>query len=84
MIAPVAGSIIDFNAPWKIIAVSVSVSVCAGAGVFGAFGYVLLGVSRYRETQGSGDRSRYILLIAVGGAFCLAAVVIGLIAMTHK
>jgi hypothetical protein len=80
MISVIAASIVDFNALWKIVAVS----ILAGAGVVGAFGYVLLGISRYQEAQGRGGRATYVLLVAVGSSFCLAAVVIGLIAMTHK
>ena len=80
MITAIASSIIDLHALWKIIAVSVLV----GAGVVGAFGYILLGLSRYQETHNRSRQASYGLPVALSGGFCLAAVVIGLIAMTHK
>ncbi len=73
-------SIIDLGALWKIVAVS----ILAGAGVVGAFGYVLLGVSRYQRVRDGSGRSGYVLLVAVAGGFCVGAVVVGLIALTHK
>lgn len=75
-----ASSIIDLKALWKIVAISVFV----GAGVVGAFGFALLGVSRYQQAQGPGLRATSALLVAIGAGLCLAAIVIGLIAMTRK
>jgi hypothetical protein len=74
-----ASSIIDLQALWKIVAVSVLV----GAGVVGAFGYVLLSVSRYQSTRGT-RRAGYLLLAALAGGFCAASVVLGLVAMADK
>ncbi len=73
-------SIIDLGALWKIVVVS----ILAGAGVVGAFGYVLLGVSRYQRVREGSGRGGYVLLVAVAGGFCLGTVVVGLIALTHK
>jgi hypothetical protein len=75
-----SSSLVDWGALWKILAVS----VIAGAGVVGAFGYVLLGVSRYQRVRTGVGRTAYVLLVALGGAFCLAAVVLGLFALAHK
>ena len=80
MIGVVASSIVDVHALWKILAVS----VLLGAGVVGAFGWALIGVSRYRQAEASGTRAASGLLIGLAGGLCLAAVVVGLIAMTHK
>lgn len=73
-------SIIDLGALWKIVAVS----ILAGAGVVGAFGYVLLGVSRYQRVRDGDGRGGYVLLVMVAGGFCIAAVVLGLVALAHK
>jgi hypothetical protein len=75
-----ASSIIDLGALWKIVAVS----ILAGAGVVGAFGYVLLGASRYRSNRGGTHQAGYALLAVLAGGLCLAAVVLGLVAMAHK
>jgi hypothetical protein len=51
-----------------------------------AFGFVLLGRSRYAQA-GDGDvvsRGGYLLLAALGGVLCAAALIAGFIAMTKK
>jgi hypothetical protein len=55
-------------------------------GVVVAFGLVLYGRSRYAQAR-DGDvvsRGGHVLLAALGGALCAAALIIGLIAMTKK
>jgi hypothetical protein len=80
MMSVLASSIIDLHALWKIVAIS----VLAGVGIVGAFGYVLLGVSRYQSSRGMRQRAGYLLLAALAGGFCVASVVLGLIATAHK
>jgi hypothetical protein len=77
-----ASSFIDFDALWKIVAAGFA----GGAGVVLAFGFVLLGRSRYAQA-GDGDvvsRGGYLLLAALGGVLCAAALIAGFIAMTKK
>jgi hypothetical protein len=72
---------IDLDALWKILLVGLA----GGAGVVVAFGFVLLGRSRYEAVGATGGVKAGALTMAVlGGAFCLAALVLGLVAMTHK
>ena len=82
MIVTLASSVVDLSALWKIVAVS----ILAGAGVVGAFGFVLIGISRYQHSGPSDTSVRIgsIALAALGGVLCVAAIVLGLIAMTHK
>lgn len=77
-----ASSLVDTSALWKIIAAGFA----GGAGVVIAFGFVLLGTSRLGEGRagGSAARAGYALLVLLSGAFCLAALVIGFLAMTKK
>jgi hypothetical protein len=78
-----ASSLVDTSALWKIVAAGFA----GGAGVVIAFGFVLLGTSRLGESRSSGGtavRAGYALLVLLGGAFCLAALVVGFIAMTKK
>lgn len=61
-----ASSFIDFDALWKIVVAGFA----GGAGVVIAFGFVLLGRSRYEQAR-DGDvvsRGGSILLVALGGA----------------
>lgn len=76
-----ASSFIDFDALWKIVVAGFA----GGAGVVIAFGFVLLGRSRYEQAR-DGDvvsRGGSILLVALG-VLCAAALIIGFIAMTKK
>jgi len=77
-----ASALIDTNALWKIVAVGFA----AGAGVVVAFGFVVLGTSRFAEARHSSAVARggYALLVFLGAAFCIAAVVLGFWAMTKK
>jgi hypothetical protein len=77
----IASSLIDVSALWKILLVGLA----GGAGVVVAFGFVLLGRSRYEAAGEAGGVKAGAFTIAVlGGAFCIAALVLGFVAMTHK
>jgi hypothetical protein len=80
MMTAIASSIVDLSALWKIVVVT----VIAGIGVVGAFGYVLLGISRYQTVRVGGSRAAYVLLVMLAGAFCLAVVILGAVALAHK
>jgi hypothetical protein len=70
---------IDLDALWKILLVGLA----GGAGVVVAFGFVLLGRSRYEAADG-GVKAGAFTMVVLGGAFCIAALVLGVVAMTHK
>jgi hypothetical protein len=75
-----ASSLVDFNALWKIVVAGFA----GGAGVVLAFGFVLLGRSRYQEA-GEGALGRGAYLLAIFGAMvCAAALIAGFIALTRK
>ena len=77
-----ASSLIDFDALWKIVVAGVA----GGAGVVVAFGFVLLGRARYAQAR-EGDvvsRGASVLLAALGGVLCAAALIVGFIALTKK
>jgi hypothetical protein len=60
--------------------------VAGGAGVVVAFGFVLLGRSRYEQAH-EGDvvsRGTSVLLAALGGVLCAAALIVGFVALTKK
>ena len=82
MLLSLASPLVDTSALWKIVAVGFA----GGAGVVIAFGFVLLGTSRFAETRNGSVAMRgvYALVAALGAAFCIAALVLGLIAMTSK
>ena len=76
-----ASSLIDFDALWKIVVAGFA----AGAGVVLAFGFVLLGRSRYQEAGGGVlSRGAYLLLAIFGAMVCAGALIAGFIAMTKK
>ena len=77
-----ASSLIDLDALWKIVVAS----FVGGAGVVGAFGFVLLGRSRYEQAR-QGDtltRATALLTATAGGVVCAAALIVGLLALTKK
>jgi hypothetical protein len=77
-----ASSLIDLDALWKIVVAG----FVGGAGVVVAFGFVLLGRSRYEQAR-HGDalnRATAILMASAGGAVCAAALIVGFLAMTKK
>jgi hypothetical protein len=71
--------LINGAALWKIILAS----LVGGAGVAIAFGLLLVGLSRSRSAQ-AGERTFGYGLAALSAAFCVAAVVFGLIATIDK
>jgi hypothetical protein len=75
-------TLVDTTALWKIIAAS----AIGGIGVVIAFGLVLIGISRSRETAGGSAAARtgYLALSTLSALFCLAAVAVGIWAMTKK
>jgi hypothetical protein len=76
-----ASSLVDFNALWKIVVAGFA----GGAGVVLAFGFVLLGRSRYQEAgEGALGRGAYLLLAIFGAMVCAAALIAGFIALTRK
>jgi hypothetical protein len=75
-----ASPIVDTNALWKIIVASLA----GGAGCAIAFGFILLGVSRAQSTDNGGVRVLNYGIAVLGAVFCLAAVVLGIHAMTTK
>jgi hypothetical protein len=77
-----ASSLIDVDALWKIVVAGFA----GGAGVVIAFGFVLLGRSRYEQAR-RGDtlaRATAALMATAGGVGCAAAFIVGLLAMTKK
>jgi hypothetical protein len=75
-----ASPIVDTSALWKIILASFA----GGAGVAVAFGILLMGVSRGQSTQSGTVRVLNYGVAIVAGLFCIAAVVLGIHAMTTK
>jgi hypothetical protein len=75
-----ASPIVDTSALWKILLASFA----GGAGVAVAFGIFLLGVSRGQSTQNGGARTLSYGIAVLAGLFCIAAVVLGIHAMTTK
>lgn len=75
-----AAPIVDTSALWKIIVASLA----GGAGCAIAFGFLLVGLSRAQQTNNNGARVLNYGIVLVGGLFCLAAVVLGIHAMTTK
>jgi hypothetical protein len=75
-----ASPIVDTSALWKIILASFA----GGAGVAVAFGILVLGVSRGQSTQNGEVRVLNYGIAILAGLFCLAAVVLGIHAMTTK
>jgi hypothetical protein len=55
-----------------------------GAGCAIAFGILLIGLSRAQQTNHSGVRVLNHGIVVLGGLFCVAAVVLGIHAMTTK
>jgi F0F1-type ATP synthase membrane subunit c/vacuolar-type H+-ATPase subunit K len=71
--------LINGAALWKIILAS----LVGGAGVAIVFGVLLLGLSRARSPQ-AGGRTLGYAVAGLSAAFCIAAVVFGLIATIDK
>jgi hypothetical protein len=75
-----ATALINTSALWKIIVAALA----GGAGVVIAFGILLLGLSRAKRARRSTQRLAHYAITGLAGAFCLAAVVIGIYAMAKK
>jgi hypothetical protein len=75
-----ADPIVDTSALWKIVAASLA----GGAGCAIAFGILLIGLSRAQQTNNNGARVLNYGIVFLGGLFCVAAVVLGIHAMTTK
>ena len=78
-----ASKVIDWSALGKVIAGS----LVLGIGVTGAFSLAILGVTRSAEARregGSVAAITFAVLAAIGLAACAAAVVLGIVVMTHK
>ena len=70
----------------ELLLVIVVAGFAGGAGVVVAFGLVLLGRSRYEQAR-EGDvvsRGTSVLLAALGGVLCAAALIVGFVALTKK
>jgi hypothetical protein len=75
-----ADPLVDTSALWKIVLASLA----GGAGVAVAFGILLLGLSRAAKTESGGVRALNYGIVLLAGLFCLAAVVLGIHAITTK
>ena len=75
-----ASPFVDWSALGKILLAG----LIGGAGVVILFGFLLLGVKYVNSAKGEGQRVfGYVLAIACG-TLCIAAVVLGIYAMTQK
>ncbi len=78
--AHIAASLIDWTALAKILVAA----LIGGAGVVIAFGFVLLGLDRAKAAQRRHSRVAYRTVAGICGVGCVAAVAIGIYAMTQK
>jgi hypothetical protein len=73
---------------WSALGKEAIVAVVGGVGVVGAFGLILLGLNGVNEARrrmaSSGAVVLPVVLVVLGAAVCLTALVVGFIAMTHK
>jgi hypothetical protein len=80
---PPVGSVVDVDALLEVI----WVSFVAGIGVTAAWAAAILGSTRgvdYSRRGRTGEAALFGLLALVGFAIVLAAVVFGIVVMTHK
>jgi len=76
-------TIVDFNALWKILLAAFAV----GVGVTAIFGQGALAAARLTAARRQGRGDALVadrLLVGLAGIVCLAAIVVGFIAMMHK
>jgi hypothetical protein len=76
-------AIVDWAALWKIALVAFG----GGVGVTAIYGFLVLRADALERARERGQGAAVALngaLVAVCGAICLAALVLGLVAMTHK
>jgi hypothetical protein len=76
----IASTLINWGTLWKIILAA----LVGGTGVVIAFGFLLLALSRARTARSEGIKLAERGLAGLCGAFCVAAVAIGIYAMAHK
>jgi nitrate reductase gamma subunit len=70
---------------WAALGKEAIVAFVGGVGAVAAFGLVVLGSSRAsQERERGGSTAAPVFGAAVGALNCVAALVIGFIAMTHK
>lgn len=72
---------------WSALGEEALIALVAGVGVVAAWGMVVAGATRYQAARRDGRGAHAtagVSLAALGGMICLAAVVVGIIAMTHK
>ena len=70
---------------WSALGQEAIVALIGGVGVVGAFGLLLVGVDQRARARSAGRAGVLpVGLIVVGALVCVAALVAGFIAMTHK
>jgi hypothetical protein len=76
-------ALVDTAALWKITLIAFG----GGVGITAIYGFMITragALARARERGQGGAAALNATLVGVCGAICLAAIVLGLIAMTHK
>jgi hypothetical protein len=71
---------------WSPLGKEAIIALIGGVGVVGAFGLIVIGMARHEQARRSGRpgaAAATASLAAIGGLICVAAVVFGIIAMTH-
>lgn len=79
----VLASVVDFAALWKIALAA----LCGGVGVTAIFGVGVLRGEAVERARERGDGAAVVVngaIVAACGLVCVAAVVVGVVAMTHK
>ncbi|MBV9837781.1 MAG: hypothetical protein JO156_06660 [Solirubrobacterales bacterium] len=70
---------------WSALGEEAIVALIGGVGVVSAFGIMLVGLDNRARARRTGAATVTANAMVVGGALvCLAALVVGFIAMTHK
>ena len=75
-------AIVDVAALWKIVVAVFAVGVGATA-IFGQGAMALARIEQSRR-EGRGGAALDVAVVALAGLVCVAALVVGFIAMTHK
>ena len=76
-----AAALINTDALWKIVVAA----LVGGVGVVVAFGVLLLGLSRANAPgTRAGGRAGYLIVSLVCGVLCVAAIVVGIYAISKK
>lgn len=72
---------------WSALGKEALIALIGGVGVVGAYGLVVIGATRFSAARQEGRGASSVVglsLAAVGGVVCVAAIVVGIVAMTHK